>query len=185
MQMPRQRVSARHFLRVVAQRQAAPHQRFIHHIDAQMRRRITGAAVVVATHQGDLERRMLFSPRAYRDHRGGSVRLGRVQKVAQEKELFCAVLRNQPAEQIQVFGGGASRHGHAQCAKAHGFADVGIGDKQGRTVGKKGCFFGKQVQRVHHAVADFNGAKSCGQATIKFRAASMNSVGLRLKPLRA
>ena len=82
----RQNVSPRDLLRMVAQRQTSAvllqQQWLVDHPHTERGRRITGAVIVVATHQGQLQTCIVSAPVGQRLLNAGLLRPGRMQKVA-------------------------------------------------------------------------------------------------------
>ncbi len=135
-------------LRVVAAGEGAEQPGLVHHVDAGLGRRVAGAIVVVAAHQGHGHIAVPRAPVAQRlQHRRRAARRG-VQEVAQAHQALRPVFGDQCVQPRQVVARGAAGHGLAQRAVAGGLAQVQVGDEQRLARRPPQRVRGQQVQRL-------------------------------------
>lgn len=133
---------------VVAAGEGAEQPGLVHHLDASLGRRVAGAVVVVAAHQGHGHIAVPRAPVAQRlQHLRRAARRG-VQEVAQAHQALRPVFGDQRVQPRQVVARGAAGHGLAQGAVAGGLAQVQVGDEQGLARRPPESVRGQQVQRL-------------------------------------
>ena len=82
------------------------------HLDAEIRRRIAGMVIMIASHQQAMQSILPLAPLPQQPDRGRRLRLAGMQQVAQYHQPCRAADIDQAGESVKRGGGRPSRHRH-------------------------------------------------------------------------
>jgi len=144
MEMPGKRIACHRRFRVMTQRERRHVPRFINARHPPGVRRISGAHIVIAAHQHNVETAVTGAPFLKSGHGRGGASTSRMQQIAEHNEPLRTATPYRRTESFKVGDGRSLRSCNRRCTECARFANVRVGDDQRGGALPEKCALGEQ-----------------------------------------